>query len=90
MGLVDIIKPLSTVLSSAVNKYKQNQDKKSWECRESNPVLLDTKQVCHLHTMQPPMLSNMLDFVLNVLPRLVRSRIEISEGIIEEVGRSRN
>ena len=35
MGSIDIIKPLSTVLSSAVNK--------SWEHRESNQGLLGAK-----------------------------------------------
>ena len=36
MDLIDIIKPLSTVISSAVNKSQQ------W--RESNPGLLGAKQ----------------------------------------------
>ena len=31
MGSIDIIKPLSAVLSSAVNKSQQLQDKNSWE-----------------------------------------------------------
>ena len=39
MGLIDMIKPLSTVLSSAINKSQQHQEKNSWERRESNPVL---------------------------------------------------
>ena len=37
MGLIDMIKPLSTVQSSAVNKSQQPQEKNSWECRDSNP-----------------------------------------------------
>ena len=31
MGLIDIIKPMSTVLSSAINKSLQHQEKNSWE-----------------------------------------------------------
>ena len=31
MGLIDIIKPLFTVLSSAVNIAQQHLDKNSWE-----------------------------------------------------------
>ena len=37
MGSIDIIKPLSTVLSSTVNKCQLHQEKNLWECRESNP-----------------------------------------------------
>ena len=37
MGSIDIIKALSTVLSSAVSKSQQHQEKKSRERRESNP-----------------------------------------------------
>ena len=33
MGSVDIIEPLSTILSSAVNLTQQHQEKNSWECR---------------------------------------------------------
>ena len=54
MGTIDIIKRLSTLISSAVNKSQQHQDKNSWECRESNPGLLGEKQVCHLCAMQAP------------------------------------
>ena len=54
MGLIGIIKPLSTVLSSAINKSKQHLEKNYWECRESNLGLLDEKQVCYLCAMQPP------------------------------------
>ena len=56
MGLIDIVKPLSTVLSSAVNNSQQHQEKNSWECQESNPGPLDEKQVCYLCAMQPPRL----------------------------------
>ena len=45
MGSIDIIKPLSTVLSSAINKSQQHQEKNSWEDQESNPGLLGEKQV---------------------------------------------
>ena len=44
MGLIDIIKPLSTVLSSAFNKPQQHQEKNSWERQESNPGLPGGKQ----------------------------------------------
>ena len=33
---MDIIKPLSTVLSSAINKSQQHQVKNSWELQELN------------------------------------------------------
>ena len=56
MGLIDIIKPLSTVLSGAVNKSQQHQEKKSWEHRESNRGQLGKKQVCYLCAMQSPFL----------------------------------
>ena len=46
MGSIDIIKPLSTVLSSADNKSQQYQEKNSWECYETNPGLAGVKQVC--------------------------------------------
>ena len=44
MGLICIIKPLSTVLSSAVNKSQQHQEKKSWERQELNPGSLGAKR----------------------------------------------
>ena len=51
MGTIGIIKPLSTVLSSAVNKSQQHKRTNSWEHRESSPVLLDLKrdhyQLCY-------------------------------------------
>ena len=51
MGSIDIIKLLSTVLSSADNNYQQNQDENNRECPESNPesnpVLVGEKQVCY-------------------------------------------
>ena len=45
MVLIDIIKPLSTVLSSAVNKSQQHQQKNSWERQELNPGLVGGEQV---------------------------------------------
>ena len=48
MGLINIIKPLSTVLSNAINKYRQDQDKNYWERQELNPgFVLGEKQVCY-------------------------------------------
>ena len=44
MGLIDIIKPLSIVLSSAVEKFLQHTEKNSWECQELNLGLLGEKQ----------------------------------------------
>ena len=55
MGLIDIFKPLSTVLNSAVNKSQQHQEKNSWEHQESNLGLLGEKQVCYLCAMQIPL-----------------------------------
>ena len=46
MGLIVIIKPLSTVLSSATYKSQQHLEKNSWKCRESNPGPLGAKQKC--------------------------------------------
>ena len=51
MGLNAIIKPLFPVLSSAINKSQQHQEKNSWECQESNPGLLGENQVCFLCTI---------------------------------------
>ena len=48
MGLVKIIKSLSTVLSSAANKYRQQQEKNSWERQESNLGLLP---LCYAATL---------------------------------------
>ena len=52
MGLIDIIKPMSTVLSSVVNKSPQDQEKNSNEHQESNPGQQGEKQVCCLCAMQ--------------------------------------
>ena len=41
MGSIDIIKAMSTVISSTVHKSQQHQEKNSWECGESNLGLLD-------------------------------------------------
>ena len=56
MGSIDIIKPLSTVLSKAVNKSLQHwinffqidSQKKFLECGESNLGLLGEKRECYL------------------------------------------
>ena len=52
MGSVDIFKPLSTIVRSAVNKSQQHQEKKSCECRETNPWPLGAKQECYLCAKQ--------------------------------------
>ena len=54
MGLIDIIKPMYTVTSIAINKSQQHQDKNSWEYRESNSGQLSEKQICYLFSTQPP------------------------------------
>ena len=54
MDSIDIIKPLFTVPSSAVNKSQLYQEKNSCECQESNQGLLDENQVCFLCALQPP------------------------------------
>ena len=59
MGLTVFIKPLSTVLSSAVYKFQHREGKNYWECRESNLGLLGEKLVCYLCAMQPPNLVNL-------------------------------
>ena len=45
---------LSAVLSGAVNKSQQLQEKNSRECWELNPGLLSKKQICYFCAMQPP------------------------------------
>ena len=55
MGLIDIIVPQLTPLSSAINKFQQHQEKHSWERSESNLGLLGEKQVCYL-CGRPPLL----------------------------------
>ena len=45
MGSIDIIKPLSAVLSGAINKSQQHQGKNFQECREYNLGLLSELQV---------------------------------------------
>ena len=55
MGLIDIIMPRFTPLSSAINKFQQHQEKHSWERSESNLGLLGEKQVCYL-CGRPPLL----------------------------------
>ena len=51
MGSIEIFKPLSIALTSAVNKSQQHQEKNSWECQELNPELLGEKQVYYLCVM---------------------------------------
>ena len=62
MGSIDIIKHLSTVLSSDVNKSQQHLVKNSWECRESNPGLLGEKQSCYLCAELPTLVFLFLFF----------------------------
>ena len=59
MGSIDIIKPLSNVLSSAINKSQQYQVINYWESRKSHLGLLDEKPVCCLCAMQPPPLPHL-------------------------------
>ena len=61
MGSIDIIKPLSTVLISAINKSRQYKAKNSWECREWNLGLLGEKQVWYLCAMQHVILMRALE-----------------------------
>ena len=56
MGSIDIVKPLPTAPSSAVNKSQEHNDKKFWECQESNLGLLGYKQTCYLCAMPAPSL----------------------------------
>ena len=52
MGSMDIIKPLSTVLSSVIDKSNQHQDKVN-KFRESNPGQLGEKRERYLCAMFP-------------------------------------
>ena len=70
MGSIDIIKPLSTILSRDVNKAQQHQDKNSWERQESSMGLLDEKQECYLCAMQPPNVTHSLD---ELVPKMNRT-----------------
>ena len=54
MGLIDTIEPLTTILSSAVNKSQQHQETNSWECSESNRGLLGAKKECYPLCYAPP------------------------------------
>ena len=69
MGLIDMIKPLSTVLRSAINKFQQHQEKNSWECRESNPGPLGGKRVCYLLCSAAPHIDTFFWLKLNKLPQ---------------------
>ena len=64
MSLIDIIKPLSTILSSAVTKSQQHQMKNSWDGRESNRGPLGSKQEGHPLCYAAP-------FVQHLFPSLV-------------------
>ena len=50
MGSIHIIKTLSTVLSNAINKSQQHQEKNSWECRES--ILYFSTVTCNQVTLR--------------------------------------
>ena len=50
MGSIDMTKPMSAALSSAVNKSPQQQESNSWERQELNPGLLGEK-----HLRSPPL-----------------------------------
>ena len=52
MGSIDIIKPLSSVIISAINKSQQHQEKNSWEYKKITLWLLGEKQICCLCAMQ--------------------------------------
>ena len=54
--IIDIFKPLSTVLSDAVTKSHNIKRKihGSWECGELSPGLLGEKQVCYLCAVRQP------------------------------------
>ena len=47
MGLIDTIKPLSIVLSSAIKKYHPHLEENSLECRELKLALLGAKRECN-------------------------------------------
>ena len=72
MGSTDIIKPLSTVLCSAVNKSQQNQEKNSWELQETNLCALqppDADPILALRfgtqvSVLPIKFSNVLSFLI--------------------------
>ena len=53
MVSIDIIKPLSNVLRSAVKKSQHYQEKNTWERQELNLRLLGEEQVCYLHAIPP-------------------------------------
>ena len=75
MGSIDIIKPMSTVLSSAVNKSQQHQDKNSLERRELNLGPLGEKQECHPFVLSPR-LGNLL---FAIMPE------ELWSGVFEQL-----
>ena len=71
MGSIEIIKPVSTVLSIAVNKSQQHQDKNSLERREWNLGPLREKQECHPFVLSPR-LGNLL---FAIMSEELRSRV---------------
>ena len=75
MGSIDIIKPQSSVLSSAVNKSQQYQEKNSWECRKSNLGQLGAKE-------SPPFPAKTQELVLvRVVQRNFRKNFEILKPV---------
>ena len=55
MGSIDTIRPLPTVLSSAINKSQQHQVKNSWELQELNLGLLVHSENGMQCAMRPPL-----------------------------------
>ena len=64
MGLIGIIKPLSTVLKHVVNKSEKHHEKNYWECQESNEGLLGEREECYLCALQHPTLKAFFVFCL--------------------------
>ena len=60
MGSIDMTKPMSAALSSAVNKSPQQQESNSWERRELNPGLLGEKHLIAMQSLGPklPVIKN--------------------------------
>ena len=54
--IIDIIKPLSNVISNAINKSPNIKRKINgpWECGDLSPGLLGERQVCYLCAVQQP------------------------------------
>ena len=60
MGLINIIKPLSTVLRSAINKSQQHQEKNSWNVQNWTRGCCVGSKKCQACTMQLPRLARSL------------------------------